>query len=272
MSNAPIGIFDSGFGGLTVMKEIKERLPFENLIYFGDTARIPYGNKGKETIIRYSVESANFLKSQGIKALVIACHTVSAVAFSTLQEMLDIPVIGIVQAGASAAIEMTKNFKIAVLGTKATIQSGVYNQVFAIHPQVEIFPIACPLFVNLIEEGFTRHTLAEIAAEEYLHSLKFKTIDTVLLACTHFPLLKEIIQKQVGEQVKLADPAQKCARELECLLQEKDLKNSGPEKAYNQFIVSDDPEKFRLLGELFLQYPVEKVMHLQDFMFLNEKA
>jgi len=257
---ASIGIFDSGFGGLSVMRAIRALLPRENLIYFGDTARLPYGSKSAATIMRYSIENASFLFSQGIKVLVIPCNTACSVAFEELQNLFTIPILSIISPAVEEVIEVTKNGQIAILGTRMTISKGVYQQKITSHlPHAEITAISCPLFVPLVEEGYCEHPLAERVVQEYLRPLKNKTIDTLLLGCTHYPLLKTFIQKELGAKVSLVDPATRCAQKLKELLLSSQLDNLQKELPHYQFFVSDDPEKFRLLGKTFLNYPIEHV-------------
>jgi glutamate racemase len=258
MEKARIGIFDSGFGGLTVMRAVCDLLPSEDIIYFGDTARLPYGNKSKATIVRYSVENANFLVSQNIDVLVIACHTASCLAKEQLQKILPIPVIDVISPSVKLAISQTKTKKIAVLGTYGTISSGVYqNELRKLCPEIEIFPVACPLFVPLVEEGFTHHKATEIIAKEYLTGLAHKGIDVTILACTHYPLLVEVIQKILGEEMILIDPAIPTAEKTRLVL-EKGPSSSSLSPTY-QFFVSDNPQKFGQIGSKFLKKTIASV-------------
>jgi glutamate racemase len=242
------------------MRAIKSVLPHENIIYFGDTARLPYGNKSPETILRYSTENAAFLIEQGIKMLVIACNTACTAALDQLQNMFQIPIVGVILPAVEQVLQISTRQKIAILGTRATIASGVYQHHFQKRfPQAEITAIACPLFVPLVEEGYVEHPMVEIIAQEYFRPLKRKEIDTVLLGCTHYPLMQSIIQKELGEGVILVDPALSCASHVKQLLVERDLENPQKDIPHYQFYVSDDPEKFRLLGKTFLSYPIEHV-------------
>ncbi len=265
MSNKAIGIFDSGVGGLTVMKEIRELLPNENIIYFGDTARLPYGEKSPETIIRYSVENAQFLIEQDIKVLVVACNTASAFAINKLNQILDIPVLGVIVPGAEKACSVTQNKRIAVLGTKATIKSGIYQkEIEKNSPGCYVCPIACPLFVPLVEENFISHPATQMIIKEYLSPIQDLNIDTLLLGCTHYPLLKEMIQAQVGDAVRIVDSASICAKKLKSILNENHLENlSG--NTFLSYYVSDDKEKFAILGERIFGNPIPEV-------FLYKKA
>lgn len=260
-SKSSIGIFDSGFGGLTVMRAIRTLLPHEHIIYFGDTARLPYGSKSPDTILRYSRENAAFLKDLGIKVLVIACHTACSVALEQLRESLDIPIIGIIEQGVEEIARVSKTGQIAILGTRATISSGVYQQHLQKKlPTASISPISCPLFVPLVEEGYIDHPLTDLAVQEYLRPLKLKTVDAVLLGCTHYPLLHAMIQKELGPNVSLVDPADTCAEKTKEILIEHMLLNETKGRPHYQFYVSDDPEKFRLHGKNFLNYPIEHVL------------
>ncbi len=260
-SKSSIGIFDSGFGGLTVMRAIRTLLPNEHITYFGDTARLPYGSKSPDTILRYSQENATFLKDLGVKALVIACHTACSVALEYLRENLNIPIIGIIDEGVEEIARVSKTGQIAVLGTRATISSGVYQQYLKKKiPTANISPIPCPLFVPLIEEGYIDHPLTDLAVQEYLGPLKMRAVDAVLLACTHYPLLRTMIQKELGPDVLLVDPADTCAARTKELLVEHMLLNEMQERPQYQFYVSEDPEKFQFYGKNFLNYPIEHVL------------
>jgi glutamate racemase len=262
IKEASIGIFDSGFGGLTVMHAIKKVLPHENIIYFGDTAHLPYGGKSSETILRYSIENSTFLIEQGIKLLVIACHTACTCApLEKIQKTFNIPVVGVTSPSVEQILQVTKSGRIAILGTRGTISSGVYQQkIIDRIPHADISAISCPLFVPLVEEGYVEHPLAEMAVQEYLRPLRHKEIDTVLLGCTHYPLLQTAIQKELGEHVTLVDPAFSCAENISEVLAQKEWLNSQKELPHYAFYVSDDPEKFRLLGKTFLSYPIEHVL------------
>lgn len=264
-NNASIGIFDSGFGGLTVMRAVKAALPNENIIYFGDTARLPYGCKSAETILRYTIENMSFLIDQGIKILVIACHTACSHApISEVQKLFSVPILGMIEATVDQTLQVSKSGSIAILGTKATISSGVYQREIQNRlSQVEISTISCPLFVPLIEEGYIGHALTEMVVQEYLRPLRYKQIDTVVLGCTHYPLLKEIIQKEVGDHVFLLDPAIGCAIKIKEILHQHDMINHQTETPRYQFYVSDDPEKFRQLGKTFLSDPIDNISRVR---------
>lgn len=260
MKRSRIGIFDSGFGGLTAMRRIRELLPHENIIYFGDTARLPYGNKSPDTIAAYCIENVSFLLEQEIKILVVACHTACTAALDLLRKTFPLPIIGIMEQGIEEAILKTQTQKIAILGTRTTIASGAYQQRIRERlPLAEIHAIACPLFVPLVEEGYIDHPMTSLIIKEYLTPLKDKQIDTVLLGCTHYPLLQPLLQKELGQSVTFIDPAFRCASQTRQLLSSMDLLHSQTNAPHYAFFVSDDPEKFRLLGKAFLNCPIEDI-------------
>jgi glutamate racemase len=260
MGSQAIGIFDSGVGGLTVTQQIIQLLPNENLIYFGDTARVPYGEKSPETIIKYSLENARFLMDQDIKLLVVACNTVSAYALEELQEICRIPVIGVIEPGIEKVIQTAQdNQKIAVLGTTATIKSEIYqNKIKARLPLAEIIPIACPLLVPLVEEKFMGHPAARLIIQEYLRPLKDQKISTLMLGCTHYPLLKEVIQEEIKSTV-IVDSATSCAEHVCAILDTKNLRRREQSAAQRRYFVSDDPIKFQTIGKEFLGGLIESV-------------
>lgn len=255
-----IGIFDSGVGGLTVMQQIVRHLPNEQLVYFGDTARVPYGEKSRETIIRYSIENSIFLMQQNIKILVIACNTASAHATEKLKQIFNIPVIGVIEPGAEKAAQVTRHGRIAVLGTKGTINSGIYQREIQRHlPGATITAIACPLFVPLVEERMGAHAAARLIVKEYLKPLHDKEIDTVLLGCTHYPMLRRLIEEELGPDVTVVDPAITCAEKVSETLNAQKWHAAASRQCSYKYFVSDDPEKFRKLGEEFLGMPLEHV-------------
>jgi glutamate racemase len=259
LSSQAIGLFDSGVGGLTVMQQLIQTLPHERFIYVGDTARVPYGNKSRHTIVRYSIENTICLLEKNIKLLVVACNTASALALSKLRQLFNIPIVGVIEPGAERAVAVTRNQRIAVLGTKGTIQSGAYQAAIQkLAPHATVVPIACPLFVPLIEEQWLHHPATQLIVQEYLKPLCTQDIDTVLLGCTHYPLLSSFIQQEVGEGVKLVDSASTCANQVVTLLRQHQLL-SPILQGQHQYYVSDDPEKFRLLGERLFDYPLEIV-------------
>jgi glutamate racemase len=258
-SSAPIGVFDSGLGGLTVAHEIMRQLPSESLIYFGDTARVPYGPKSPDTVRRYSREISAFLLEQGVKAIVVACNTATAHALPTLRDELDVPVIGVVEPGARAAVRATRTGHIGVIGTAGTIRSQAY--VRAIHsetPDVRVTALACPLFVPIVEEGWTNHEAAHLIAEEYLAPFVKDPIDTLVLGCTHYPLLKSVIGEIIGRSVRLIDSAEETALDARRMLAANDLA-AGDGDADYRFIASDDPQQFLTLGRRFLGSAIERV-------------
>lgn len=261
-----IGIFDSGVGGLTVMRQIIDLLPHEDIIYFGDTARLPYGGKSKETIKRYCRENAAFLLEKNIKLLVIACNTATSHALEDLQEHLEIPVIGVIEAGVKSIVESTKSARIAILGTKGTIQSGVYQEgIQKALPQATLYPIACPLFVHFVEEQLIEHPATRLIVKEYLKPLIGQNIDTLMLGCTHYPLLQQLLQEEVGSDVFLVDSATTCAAHVKDVLQRQNIETNNKGIGTHHYFVSDDPQKFQELGCKFLKLPINQVtLHIKD--------
>ncbi|HHL39543.1 MAG TPA: glutamate racemase [Deltaproteobacteria bacterium] len=251
MKTDPIGIFDSGIGGLTVLRAIARRLPGESTVYLGDTARVPYGTKSAETIIRYSLENARFLAGCDVKVVVAACNTASAYALGELSEMLDVPVIGVIEPGAARAVGLTRRGRIGVIGTEGTVRSGSYEAAIKRRrPDAEVVSRACPLFVPLAEEGWTCNEVAELTARLYLSALVEAGIDTLVLGCTHYPLLKETIGRVAGPEVRLVDSAEATALEVERLLVEKGLVCGGGEPE-RRFFVTDSPGRFAAVGRRF---------------------
>lgn len=257
---APVGVFDSGIGGLTVAHEVIRQLPHESVLYFGDTARVPYGPKSPDTVRRYSREIADFLRDQGVKSIVIACNTATAHALTVLRDEFDMPVIGVVEPGARAAVSVTTGGRIGVIGTVGTIKSGAYERAIrAINPDVFITARACPLFVPLVEEGWTDHETTRLIAHEYLDPLVAANIDTLVLGCTHYPLLKPMLKRIVPEEVNVIDSAQSVAGEVAEKLSIKDGATGEPHvKAF----VTDSVEKFQRLGTYFLRRVLEDVEHV----------
>ena len=268
--NAPIGVFDSGVGGLTVAREIMRQLPKEKLVYFGDTARVPYGSKSQTTIIRYTKQIVRFLQTKQVKAIVVACNTASAFALEEVASTLDIPIIGVVKPGAKVAAETTKNGKIGVIGTEGTIDSKIYTRV--IHQQNEkaqVLGKACPLFVPLVEEGWLNDPVTVQVAQRYLAPLIDTGIDTLIMGCTHYPLIRSTIQEVLGEGVQLINPAYETARTLKQLLIEQDLlnKEDGFSKNQYEFYVSDAAEKFMKFADSILPYDVDttKLIPIEEY-------
>ncbi len=252
-NNAPIGVFDSGLGGLTVLKEIILELPEESTIYLGDTARVPYGIRSAEVVTRYSFENMRFLLSKGIKMLVIACNTASALSLEALRRAAPVPVIGVIEPGAKAALKASKNGRIGVIGTEATIRSGAYAKVLEkLSPGVKVFSRPCPLFVPLVEEGWVDNDVAFLTAENYLSGFAENGIDTVLLGCTHYPLLKKTIAAVMGGGVTLIDSAIETAKEIRKVLEEKDFSRGDSRPPERDFYVTDAPGRFKTLGGRFL--------------------
>jgi glutamate racemase len=251
-----IGVFDSGIGGLTVVHALMRHLPHENITYFGDTARVPYGSKSAEVVREYAFEDTRFLLQQGVKLIVVACNTVSAVAIDDLKAQFDIPIIGMIGPGADAALHATRNGRIGVIGTLATIASESYTR--ALHSRdasLQVHARPCPLFVPLAEEGWTDHPVSQMVADEYLGEVRQQGIDTLILGCTHYPILREVIQRTVGGNVTLIDSGEAAAREVERLLKEQGLLNASADQPNYSFFVSDVPQKFKQLGQIFLDRP-----------------
>lgn len=259
----PVGVFDSGVGGLTVVNQLIKSLPQEDIIYFGDTAHLPYGSKSKESVIRFSLDIANFLKAQKVKIIVVACNTASSFALSSLREKIEIPVIGVIEPGAQAAIDATRNFKIGIIGTEGTVKSRAFEEALRkIDKNVKVFSRACPLFVPLVEEGWLDEPETSQIAEKYLSPMKDEGIDTLILGCTHYPLLKELLSRIMGQEISLIDTAEATAKAVERKLREKNLLRKGSRKAVYKFFVSDDPEKFLQLGKRFLGKNIEKAKRI----------
>lgn len=267
---APVGVFDSGVGGLTVAREIMRQMPKERITYFGDTARVPYGTKSKDTVIRYSRQIIRFLKTRGVKAIVAACNTASALALEELRPEVDVPIIGVVEPGVRAAAAVTANRRIGVIGTEGTIHSGIYTQYLQqLCPGVRVLGKACPLFVSLVEEGWLRDEVTTMVARRYLEELKESDIDTLILGCTHYPLLRSTVADIMGEKVRLVNPAYETAVSLKSLLWENGLANEGHDKNEEnpyEFFVSDAAERFKRIANSILpfdiantrQIPIEK--------------
>ena len=260
LNHAPIGVFDSGVGGLTVAREIMRQIPDERIVYFGDTARVPYGSKSPNTIIRYSRQIIRFLRTKNVKAIVVACNTASAFALETIKPELDIPIIGVVKPGAKVAAQTTQNGKIGVIGTEGTIRSEIYTK--TIHREnkdAQVMGRACPLFVPLVEEGWIKDPVTVAVAERYLQPFKESDIDTLILGCTHYPLLRSTVREIMGEGVNLVNP--ETAVELRRLLAEQGIANDGKiqnrEEKY-QFYVSDAAEKFMQFANSILPYDIEQ--------------
>ncbi|MDD5455182.1 MAG: glutamate racemase [Candidatus Ratteibacteria bacterium] len=259
----PIGMFDSGVGGLTLFKGIKTLLPNENLIYFGDTARLPYGTKSPKVIKNFSLQIARFLENLGIKVLVVACHTASSTALGDLKKKIKIPVIGVIEPAAQKAVAMTKNNKIGVIGTKTTIESASYQSfIKKTNPKIMITTVAAPLLVPLVEEGWVDKNVTRTILKEYILPFKKAKIDTLILGCTHYPLLKRLFQEELEPGVTLIDTSFETAFHLKQLLNENSLRNTTIMHRHYKFYVSDDPDKFALSARFFLREKIGTVKHI----------
>lgn len=256
----PIGVFDSGIGGLTVLRALLEKLPAEDFVYLGDTAKVPYGNKSPATITRYALENTLFLLQKGVKAVVVACNTVSATCLETLATNFRAPVVGVIGPAACEAVRRTLTRHVAVIGTAGTVNSGAYERALrAIDPGLRITALACPLFVPLVEEGFTEHAITRLAVTEYLAPLKGADVDTLILACTHYPFLRQAISGYLGPHVGLVDSGPATAETLTQLLTERGLRTGAAAPGRVRYYLSDFQPRFRPLGERFLGRPVDPV-------------
>ncbi len=263
----PIGVFDSGIGGLTVVRALMKRLPHENIVYFGDTARVPYGSKSPQTVREYTAQDTAFLVGKNVKMIVIACNTVSSVAIDVVQKHARVPVVGVIVPGAKAASRATRNNRIGVIGTLGTVKSNAYpNAIRLENSKAEVTSQACPLFVPLAEEGWIDHPATEIIAKEYLFPLKIAKIDTLVLGCTHYPLLRDPIAKVFEKNVELIDSGEATALEVERMLDEEGLRNPSAHHANLQFFVSDIPHKFTEIGERFLGKKMGRVRLAEGFI------
>lgn len=269
--DAPIGVFDSGMGGLTVAREIMRQIPNEKIIYFGDTARLPYGSKSQETVTRFSRQIVRFLRTFQVKTIVVACNTASAYALDELEQESDIPIIGVVKPGAKTAAEVTRNGRIGVIATEATIGSQIYTKyIKELNRDVTIYGKACPLFVPLVEEGLWQDPVTDEIAKRYLAELIDLDIDALILGCTHYPLIRSTLGRIMGEKVTLVNPAYETARELREMLQEKGLLNDEPPKlGENQyrFYVSDGADKFKHFANSIIKYGVlsAKIINIEQY-------
>jgi glutamate racemase len=256
--DAPIGMFDSGIGGLTVVRHLISRLCGESIVYFGDTARVPYGSKSDETVIRFAFENIRFLLNHGVKLVVVACNTASAVALDELRSRFDVPIVGMIGPGAKAAVRLSKKRKVGVIGTLGTVESSAYEKAIGLEDaSVAVHATACPLFVPIAEEGWASHTAARVVADEYLDELKRQDIDVLVLGCTHYPVLRGVIQDVIGNNVTLVDSGEEAVKEVAAILAEKRMQASGNSEAFRHFYVSDIPRRFREVGERFLGRPID---------------
>ena len=258
--NKAIGVFDSGLGGLTVVKALMKQLPFENIVYFGDTARVPYGNKSRESIVRFSIQNVNILKEYKIKMVVAACNSSSSYALPALKKMFRIPMVGVIHPGVLRAVALTENKRVGVIATQATISSSSYARMIKkADPSVKVISQACPLFVPLVEEGWFDHSITASVAREYLKTIKEQNADTVILGCTHYPLLKKTLKKVLGRKIQLIDSAQEVAQEVRELLKGLDLRREGKAVGSGKFLVSDRPRQFRQLANRFLGCDIKNI-------------
>lgn len=263
-----IGVFDSGLGGLTCVKELMEILPYESIVYFGDTGRVPYGSKSNETIIKYARSDIKFLKEFDLKMIVVACGTASAIALPVIKDEVKMPIIGVVSSAACAAVSTTKNKKIGIIGTQGSIRSGAYEKEIAkLDESIKTYATACPMFVPIVENGYAKSEVARIIAKEYLTDIKMAGVDTLILGCTHYPLLKEVIAEVMGEGVTLIDPGKISASYVKDYLSEQGFLSDGTPE--HKFYVSDTPEGFRELASEFLNREIseniEKI-NIEEYM------
>jgi glutamate racemase len=258
----PIGVFDSGVGGLTVVSQMRRMLPGESIVYFGDLARLPYGSKSKQSIIQFSHQIMRFLLGQDVKAVIIACGTASSNSLEEMRASYSIPIMGVVEPGAHAAANKTRNKRIGVIGTEATVSSGAYGQLLAgLDPEIQVFSKACPLFVPLVEEGWFDDGVTREVIHRYLIPLKEEGVDTLILGCTHYPLLRGLIQEEMGEQVTLVDPSQEAALLMKSFLISHQRLAENAEGSV-RFYASDSTEKFQRLAEVILDSPMMPVKRI----------
>lgn len=262
MNKQPIGIFDSGLGGLTILKRVNQLLPKENLIYFGDTVNVPYGAKSPKAVTKFSLDIAKFLEAQQVKLIIVACNTASALALRELKKQIRVPVIGVIEPGAKKAAAATKNKKVAIIATEATVKSNSYPKHIAkLDPKIKTVQKPCPLFVPLIEEGWVHKKAGELIIGEYLKNIANSQADTVILGCTHYPVIKKQIAASLGRNVKLVDSSEIIADTVKNLLEERKLINSSG-KGKITIYASDAPERFKKLARHILGSELKKV-HLK---------
>ncbi|HOD42713.1 MAG TPA: glutamate racemase [Candidatus Wallbacteria bacterium] len=265
----PIGVFDSGLGGLTVFSEIQKALPCENLIYFGDTARVPYGAKSPKIVERYTMEIVNFLEACDVKMIVIACNTSTAIAYKKVKKRIKIPVIGVIDPACAIASEMSETGRIGIIGTKITVQSGAYpERLKAVNPAIKAFQKDCPLFVPLVEEGFTEGEIIDLVAKKYLREFDDKDIDTLILGCTHYPLISDIIARVSGPGVKIINSAEQTAMAVKETLGARGLLNKSKKEGKRRFYLTDASVNFIRIGEKFLKRKMQniKVVKVWDIL------
>ena len=262
MDNRPIGVFDSGLGGLTAVRQIMEVMPGEDIIYFGDTGRVPYGNRGSETIIRYTKDDIEFLLKYNIKLIIAACGTASSVALPFLKDKYGIKIMGVLESACEDAINASKNGKIGVIGTSGTILSGRFNEILnSLNPDIKVFSNACPMFVPLVENGYAESEAARLIAKDYLLPLKKEGVDTLILGCTHYPLLEKVISDIMGDEVILINSGAASARHAKKYLLENNALSEKTSGGESEFFVSDSVENFAALGSIFLGQPIKKQVH-----------
>lgn len=262
-SNKPIGVFDSGVGGLTVVKQIFSQLPDEQVVYFGDTGRFPYGIRSADVIKKFSRQNVNFLLEQQVKFIVAACNTASAQALDYIRNIYNIPMIGVIEPGAKAAAKYTINGRIGVIGTEGTIESSSYTKaLLKINPKLKVFGLACPLFVALAENGYIDKKAAYLIAEDYLTFMKKKNIDTLVLGCTHYPPLKKVIGKVMGQSVRLVDSADETAQSVKEMLGDLNLYNTSKRVKAHRYYVSDTPDKLKRMSKYFVGKQINKAMKI----------
>lgn len=267
MDNRPIGVFDSGVGGLTVVKEVMKVMPHENIVYFGDTARLPYGSKSKEAVTKFSKQDVRFLLTKDVKAIIVACNTASSNSLDALQAAFDVPIFGVIEAGVGEALRATKNNRIGIIGTAATVRSGAYKDMICQkNAEISVFSKACPLFVPLAEEGWTENEVATLTAKSYLAELMEKKVDSVVLACTHYPLLKRCIGEVIGEDVKLVDPARATAKQVKRYLQTNEILNESQIDGSRHFFLSDKTDMFTSICKKALKKHYEaEIIDIEQF-------
>ena len=259
-NNNPIGVFDSGLGGLTVVKELIRQLPREHIVYYGDTARVPYGTKSKESIIRFSRENTRILLKRNVKMVVVACNTSSSYALEILRKRFSLPIVGVIDPGARKAAEMTRNKKVGVIATPATVNSGSYARAISRYDRaIKVSSQACPLFVPLVEEGWLRKAVTAAVAREYLGPLRRSGIDTLVLGCTHYPLLKNVLNGVMGAKVALVDSAREVAAEVKRTLRDRRMLRTSAGRARRAFLISDRPQQFEKTAREFLGYNIRAV-------------
>lgn len=259
MGDAPIGVFDSGIGGLTVLKELLAHLPGEEFVYFGDTARVPYGTKSAETVRRFSRENVRLLLDRGVKSVVVACNTASAEALPMLQREFALPIVGVIEPGVRAAVAASGSGRIGVIGTAGTIRSGAYQAgIRLLKENADITAAPCPLFVPLAEEGWIDHPVTEMVAREYLNEFRTRDIDALVLGCTHYPLLKSVISRVMGASVELVDSAVETAREMKRIIQSEDIIGGGGNGNFS-VILSDTSPTFEEIAQRFLGRDIPEI-------------